>query len=122
MLFYDFSVAGDNGESFAARSQLFQVKEFPVKQAGERGWRAPVGREDERLLEEISRVFDGVAVAGEAADAALVAAEVEALVKAKIELAAEFADGPVLGGGFDFVKAALVGVLDAEEEDVVRAA
>jgi hypothetical protein len=75
--------------------------------------------EDERLLEQVARLGDGLAFLGEAADAVFVAAQGQALVEAGIELAAEFADGPVLGGSFDFVEASLVGVFDGEEENVV---
>jgi len=52
----------------------------------------------------------------------LVAAQGQALVKAAVELALEFTNGPILIGGFDFVEAALVGALDAQQEDVVRPA
>jgi hypothetical protein len=78
--------------------------------------------EDQWLLEQVDRPGDGLSFLGVAANAVFVATGGKALVEAGIELAAEFANGPVLGGGFDFVEAALVGVVDAEEEDVMRPA
>ena len=78
--------------------------------------------QDQGFLEQVARLRHGLPFLGEAADALCVAAEGEALVEAGVELAAEFTEGPILLAGLDLVKAALVRVLDAEEEDVVRPA
>jgi hypothetical protein len=52
----------------------------------------------------------------------LVTAQGQAFVETAVELALEFADGPVLPGGFDFVEATFVSVLDAKEKDIMRPA
>ncbi len=75
--------------------------------------------EDQGFLEQVARLRHGLAFPGEAADAVFVAAEGQALVEAGVELATEFAHGPVLRAGFYLIETKLVGVLDAEEEDVV---
>lgn len=76
--------------------------------------------EHERLLQQILRPDDDLAFLGELADACLVPAEREALVKAGGFLALEFADIPVCLPGFNFIKTAFVRVLDGHEHDVVR--
>ena len=69
---------------------------------------------DERTAHE------NLPLACQLADALFVATQCKSFVEAAVELALEFAQCPVLAGGFDFVEAALVGILDAEQEDVVR--
>jgi len=49
----------------------------------------------------------------------MVAAQGQALIQAALKLAAQFTQGPVLTGGFDLVKTALIGFLDAQQEDIV---
>jgi hypothetical protein len=78
--------------------------------------------EDERFFENVGRVGDDLSFFGEFSDALLVPAEGEAFVKAAVELAFQFANGPAFIGGFDLVKAALVGVLDRKKEDVMSPA
>ena len=58
----------------------------------------------------------------EPANALFVAAEGETFVQAGIELALEFAYGPVLTAGFYLIETALVRILDAEEEEVMSPA
>jgi hypothetical protein len=82
----------------------------------------PEELEDERFFENVGRVGDDLSFFGEFSDALLVPAEGEAFVKAAVELAFQFANGPALIGGFDLVKAALVGVLDRKKEDVMSPA
>ena len=59
---------------------------------------------------------------GQLAYPRLVTAKGQPFVETGVELALEFAQGPVLAGGLDFIEAALVGILDAQEENVVRPA
>ena len=73
----------------------------------------------ERLLEHIPDGLHDFAFLHELADARLVAAEGEALVEAAVELAFQLLEGPILTGGFDLVEATLIGILHAEQEDVV---
>ena len=73
----------------------------------------------QRFLEQVLRLTDDLAFARQLADAFLVAAQGQPFVEAAVELALEFAQRPALLGGFDFVEAAFVGVLDTEQEDVV---
>lgn len=75
--------------------------------------------EDEWFFENVGRVGDDLAFLRQPADARLVPAEGEALIETAVELALQFADGPVLRGGLNFIEAAFVGVFDAKEEDVV---
>ena len=63
--------------------------------------------------------FDDLALGGEAADLFRVPAQSEAFVKGAGDLALEFADGPLVGGGFDLVEAAFVGGIDGKEFDVM---
>ena len=76
--------------------------------------------QDEGFLEDVLRLGDQLAFLRQFADSILVAAEGQTLVKAAVELAFEFADGPILRRGFNFVKAPFVAVLHPEQEDVVR--
>jgi hypothetical protein len=69
--------------------------------------------------EEMGCFFDDLALGGEAADFLLVAGKSEAFVKGAGDLALEFADGPLVGGGFDLVEAAFVGGIDGKEFDVM---
>ncbi len=69
--------------------------------------------------DKIGGFFHDLTLGGEAADFLLIPAEGEALVKRVGDLAAEFTHTPLVGGGFDFVKPALVGGADGEEFDVV---
>src|ERR1017187_330773 len=78
--------------------------------------------QNQGFLEQVARLGDGLAFAREAANALFVPAEGEALVEARVELALEVTDGPVLFGGLYLVETALVWVLDAEEEDVMSPA
>ena len=75
--------------------------------------------QDERVLDEIGGFFHDLALGGEAADFFLVPGKGEALVEGGGDLALEFADRPLVGGGFDLVEAALGGVGQREEFDVV---
>jgi hypothetical protein len=63
----------------------------------------------ERVLDLIGGLFHDLALGGEAADFLFVAAEGQAFVEGATDLALEFADAPLVGGGFDFVKAAFIG-------------
>jgi len=76
--------------------------------------------EHQRLLQQILRAHDDLPFLGELADACLVPAARQPLVKAGGFLALQLADIPVCLTGFDFVKAPFVRVLDGHEHDVVR--
>jgi len=78
--------------------------------------------EHERFLEQVARTNNFVAFFREPANAFCVAAKREAFVQAGGELSFEFAHRPVLFSGFDLIEAALVGILDAEKDDVMRPA
>ena len=69
--------------------------------------------------EEIGGFFGSHRWCWEAADFLLVAGKSEAFVKGAGDLALEFADGPLVGGGFDLVEAAFVGGIDGKEFDVM---
>jgi hypothetical protein len=69
--------------------------------------------------EKIGGFFHDLALGGEAAYFFLVPGQGEALVKGGGDLALEFADSPLVGGGFDLVEAALGGVGQREQFDVV---
>jgi len=56
---------------------------------------------------------------GQLTDAVLVAAQGQMLVETALELATQFTQRPVLGCGFNFVKAALIRFFDAQQKDVV---
>src|ERR1035437_740101 len=76
----------------------------------------------QRFLEQVARLSNGLPFPREPANALFVAAESEALVQPGIELALELTERPVLLPGLYLIETALVRVLDAEEEDVVRPA
>src|ERR1017187_2351331 len=78
--------------------------------------------QDQGFLQQVARLHDGLAFPREPTDTLFIAAEGEAFVEAGIELALELAYRPVLFGGFYLIETALVGILDAEEEDVVSPA
>jgi hypothetical protein len=78
--------------------------------------------QDERFLEQVGWFPDDLAFLGEFPDPLFVPAEGEAFVEARVELAFEFAERPILFSGLYLIKAGLFWVLDAEEEDVVRPA
>jgi len=56
---------------------------------------------------------------GQLSNAILVATQGQALVQAALKLAAQFAQRPVLVGGFDFIKAAFICLFDAQQKNVV---
>ena len=74
--------------------------------------------EDERILQDVFGLRDDLPLAGEAFYAGFVAAEGEALVEGGGFLAAEFGERPAFVGGFNLVKAALVGVFDGVEMSI----
>src|ERR1017187_9118894 len=78
--------------------------------------------QNQGFLEQVACLRHGLPFPREPANALFVAAEGEALIEAGIELALELTEGPVLFGGFYLIETALVRVLDAEEEDVMRPA
>ena len=78
--------------------------------------------EDVRFLEQILRRFDDLPLGGEAFHTGLVAAQQQALVQPGGSLTLQFGEGPVCAGGLNLVEAALVRILDGEEEDIVRPA
>jgi hypothetical protein len=55
----------------------------------------------------------------QAPNALLVAAQGQTFVQPAVELAPQFAQDPVLVGGFDFVETALVRILDTQQKDVM---
>jgi hypothetical protein len=55
----------------------------------------------------------------QAGKSVFVAAEGQALIQAAVELALEFAKGPVLAGSFNFVEVAFISLLDAQQENIV---
>lgn len=61
-----------------------------------------------------------MALGGEAFDFVGVTAEGEAFVEGCGDLSIEFAGGPLVGGGFDFVESAFVGVSKAHQGLIVR--
>ncbi|MEI6271814.1 MAG: hypothetical protein WCP38_05575 [Chloroflexota bacterium] len=69
--------------------------------------------------EEIGGFFHDLALGGESADFFLVLGKGEAFVERTGDLALEFADTPLIGGGFDFIKSAFVREIVGEEFDVV---
>ena len=75
--------------------------------------------QDKRLLEDILRLADDLAMAGQLLDPFLVPAQGQTLVKAAVELALEFPDAPVLVRCLDLVKSAFIGVADAGKEYIV---
>jgi hypothetical protein len=82
----------------------------------------PEELQNQGLLQQVAWPADGLTFLGEPANTCFVTAEGQAFVEAGFELALEFAECPVLFSSFDLVEAALIRVLDAEEEDVVRPA
>ena len=76
----------------------------------------------QRLFENIRRMRHALPFAGQFADALLIPAQSQTLIKAAIELALEIPHCPILRGGLDFIEVALVRVLDAKEKDVMRPA
>ena len=91
---------------FRVAGVLLQAKEF----------------QDERTLEQIGRVFDNLAFAGETANSFFIAAQGKSFVERAADLALQLADAPTVGFGFDLVEAAFVRIADAEQCDVVRPA
>ena len=73
-----------------------------------------VGAEDEMV-----GLLHDLALSGESADFFLVPGKGEAFVGRTGDLALEFADTPLIVGGFDFIKSAFVRGIDGEEFDVV---
>ena len=69
--------------------------------------------------EEMGGFFHDLVLGGESADFFLVPGKGEAFVERTGDLALEFADTPLIGGGFDFIKSAFVRGIDGEEFDVV---
>jgi hypothetical protein len=59
---------------------------------------------------------------GKLANTVFVTAQGQAFVQAAVKLALEFAHGPVLAGRFDFVEVAFIGLLDAQQKNIVRPA
>ena len=97
----EFFEVRDNGRfeiGFGVTGLLVEAEEF----------------EDERILQDVFGLRDDLPLAGEAFDARFVAAEGEAVVEGGGFLAAEFGERPAFVGGFNLVKAALVGVFDGE--------
>src|SRR5664279_1899598 len=78
--------------------------------------------QNQRFLQQVVRLPNGLPFPREPPNALFVPAESEALVQAGIELALEFAHRPVLFSGFYLIETTLVRVLHAEEEDAVRPA
>ncbi len=74
--------------------------------------------QDQRLLEEVQRLADDLPFP-RPPNALLVAAQGQTFVQAAVELAPQFAQVPVLVGGFDFVETALVRILDPQQKDVM---
>jgi hypothetical protein len=73
----------------------------------------------ERVFDEVGSFFHDLPLTGEAADFLLVPAESKALVETAGNLALKLPDRPLVCRGFDFVKAALGGVIQGEQFDVV---
>ena len=69
--------------------------------------------------EEMGGFLHNLAFSGESADFFLVPGKGEAFVGRTGDLALEFADTPLIGDGFDFIKSAFVRGIDGEEFDVV---
>ena len=69
--------------------------------------------------EEIGGFLHNLAFSGESADFFLVPGKGEAFLGRTGDLALEFADTPLIGDGFDFIKSAFVRGIDGEEFDVV---
>ena len=111
---------------------LAQLQQEPLDLAEDRGFEVRFGiprllveaeeLQDQRLFQQVIDALHDLPFVSQLADAVFVPAEREAFVKTAVELALEFADFPILRGGFDLVEAALIGILDAEQEDVVRPA
>ena len=76
----------------------------------------------QRLFEQVLGPADDFPLLGQLANAVFVAAQGQTLVQAAVKLALEFPHGPVLAGGFDFVEVAFVGLLDAQQKNIVRPA
>jgi len=72
-----------------------------------------------RFFEHFQGVNNDLDIGGEFADFAFFAAEGKELKEARVDSAFEFRFGPVLIGGFNFVEAAFVRVLDAHEQNVM---
>ena len=76
--------------------------------------------EDVGIFDDVWGVLDDLALGGEAFDFVGVTAEGKTIVEGSGDLAIEFAGGPLVGGGFDFVEAPFFGVLEAYQDLIVR--
>jgi hypothetical protein len=70
--------------------------------------------ENEWIFNKVGSFFHDLSFAGQAANLILVSAKGEALVERAGDLALEFANAPLVGGGFDLVESAFFGTIDGE--------
>jgi hypothetical protein len=73
----------------------------------------------QRLFEQVLGLTDDLPLSGKLANAVFVAAEGQAFIQAAVELALEFAKGPVLAGSLNFVEASLISLLNAQQKNIV---
>jgi hypothetical protein len=76
--------------------------------------------DDDGVFEQVGGFGDFLAFAGEAEETLFVLAGGEAFVEEAVDLAFEFAGGPVVLDGFDFLEGAGFGFVHAKERTVVR--
>lgn len=75
--------------------------------------------EDKWFFGYIGGVAYNQAFGGEFADARFVTTKGKSFVEAAVELAFQFANGPTLLGGLDFVETAFVRVFDCKKKNLV---
>ena len=78
--------------------------------------------EAKRILDEISGFLNDLSLLGQAADFFFVAGEGQPFVEGSVDLAAQLAHSPLVGGGFDLVEMTFGRVIEGEQFYIVRPA